>query len=79
MFAGLPAYMSGHDHVSLLARACGGWWGSSAGPLDSPESDNVKNREAFFNYIKIIHYPANDYYLNLKYLKILKIESEGFV
>lgn len=37
---GLPG---GLDPVSLKARSCGGCWGSSAGPSDFPEGQNVKN------------------------------------
>lgn len=53
MFAGLSAHMSSPDPVSLKARAWG-WWGSLAGPLDSPKRHDVKNRVNFYiiNYIK---------------------------
>lgn len=37
----MVASLSDVVSVSLLARACGDWWGSVAGSLDSPETNNV--------------------------------------
>lgn len=48
MFGGLSAYINSHDLVGLKARACEGWWDSSAGPLDSPEWNNVKRTLAIY-------------------------------
>lgn len=44
MIACLSTSDSGYDPVNLWARACGGWWGFAAGPLDSPERHNAREQ-----------------------------------